>query len=89
MGCQCLLGDGGGTNFPCTGPHLCEHHAGTLLGPRVTPRPATACGSSVMLCSRRALPHSPTALRLRGDTRAQQGLPGTKDNFGVPWSVVP
>lgn len=75
--------------LPCTGPHLCEPH-GTLLGPHVT----TPCHSlrqfcdvvlAVWLCLTLRQPCAPAW----GTQRAQQGLPGTKDSFGVPWSVVP
>ena len=83
------MGMGGPPGLPRTGPHLCEPHS-ALLGPHV----AAPCHSlrqfcdvvlAIGLCLTLRQPCAPAW----GTQGAQQGLPGSEDSFGVPWSVVP
>lgn len=65
MGCQCFLGDGG-SHQACPALGLTSVSRTALCWARMLPRPATACGSSVMLCSpsgSASLSDSPAPLR--------------------------
>lgn len=80
---------GMGEHQACPALSLTSVSRTALCWARMLPRPATAWGSSVMLCSpsgSASLSDSPAPLR-----GAHEGLscPWLWDSFGVPWSVVP